>query len=157
MKRLNITLLIALLLNSFIYCQEDLAFVFSKSPSAIDISGIEESEINDHPLGINVAKKLKKFTDVYTYIEEGTPTQPVARTVVLKPSIYNSVFKVNRYYKKELKKGTLDIDEVTITFNDILNKGLYLYSEDTEEFEKYLQKQKKPEDIIKAFELIKFE
>lgn len=155
MKSIFITLFLAGILFP-VNSQTETEFYFDKNPSAINISDISDAEAGGHPMGIMVAKKLKKMESVYTYVEKGTPTAPADRIVVVKPAIYNSVLKLNRYYKKAIKNDAINLEEATQTFSQVLNKALYLYSEETGEFEKYLQKQKKPEKIIEAFALVKF-
>lgn len=136
--------------------QDDSKFIFFNNESALDVSGIDE-EFKSHPMGLEVAKKMELFKSRYTYVEEATPTSPSNRTIVVKPAIYNSIVKLNRYFKKEIKSGEKDVVAAKKEFLPCLDIALILYAEETDEFEDFLRKNKKPEDIVKVYQMVVLE
>ena len=71
------------------FAQEEVKFIFADNQSALDISSVEE--VKKHYLGEEVALKLELLKSRYTYVEPASPTSPGNKTIVLKPTIYNSV------------------------------------------------------------------
>lgn len=134
--------------------QEPTEFVFDVNPGALDISDFDGQQIKSNPMGNEVATKLSLLQSRFTYTEEGTPTSPTNRTIIIKPTIYNSVLKLNRYYKKQVKKGTKELGPATSEFLKYIDLALILYAERTEEFEDYLNKAGSAEEIIAAYDLI---
>lgn len=131
--------------------QDEIQFVFENNPSALDISSLTGDEYRNHPLGIEVSKKLELIKTRYTYIEPAGPTSPTDKTIVIKPVIYNSIIKLNRYFKKEIKNGNIQLSVAKEEFLNCINIALIIYADNTEEFEKYLRKAKKPDQILEAY------
>lgn len=152
--KISVILLLAVLAYVPAHTQETTVFVFDANPGALDISDFEGQQIKSNPLGNEVATKLELLQSRFTYVEEGTPTSPTNRTIIIKPTIYNSVLKLNRYYKKQVKKGAMELNSATNEFLKYIDLALILYAERTEEFEDYLNKAGKPEEIIAAYDLI---
>ncbi|MGD2034717.1 MAG: hypothetical protein PVF73_06665 [Bacteroidales bacterium] len=138
---------------SSVYSQEKTEFIFADNQSALDVSSVNK-DIRDPLMGMEVAKKMVLFKDRYTYVEAGTPASPSNRTIVLKPVIFNSIQKLNRHFKKQIKKGDMDPESARDFFLPCLDTALILYAEETEEFEDYLRKQKKPEEILDAYQRV---
>lgn len=154
--KISVILLLAVLLYSPIQAQEEEKFVFENSVSALDYSDVNLQQVKDHPLGREVAIKLTLINDRFTYVVEPTPTTPSSRTEVIKPAIYNSIQKLNRYYKKSVKKGVLEPDVARTEFLKYINYALILYGEDTDNFEHSLGKAKKIEDITALYNQIEW-
>ncbi len=133
------------------YAQDEEKFIFENNPSALDVSSITVNDQRGHPLGIEVSKKLELLKDRYTYIEPAGATTPTDKTIVIKPIIFNSIQKLNRYYKSAIKKGSIPIDVAKEEFLRCLDIALIIYADNTEEFEQYLRKAKKPEQILEAY------
>lgn len=151
--RLIVLISVALTIISPVFSQDDTEFIFTNNVSALDVSSVGD-DYKSHPMGVEVAKKMDLFKNRFTYIEPATPTSPSSRTVVLKPAIYNSIVKLNRYFKKEIKKGGMDKVAATDSFLKCLDIALILYAEETDEFEEFLRKSKSPEDIIEAYQKV---
>jgi len=147
-----VVIFMSLMLQSF--SQDNISFVFDDNPSALIVSSVTNNDLREHPLGLDVSKLLALLKQRYTYIEPGTPTSPHDKTIVIKPTIYNSIQKLNRYYKKEIKKDTLIQSSTRDDFLLCLKVALIIYSEDTEAFEDYLRTCKKPEQILEAYKLV---
>ncbi len=115
---------------------------------------IKEDELISHPLGDNIARKLHVLKETYTHIEKPTPTSPGEKTIIFKPSIYNSLQKLNRYYKKQVKDELISEEEARIKLNSYLDIALSVFVENTESFEDELRKAKSPDEISKVFSMV---
>ncbi len=133
------------------------AISYAYNANDLDISEVALSSSNNHPLGDEVAKKMVLFKDRYTYTEEATPTSPVAKTVIHKPTIFNAVQKVERSLKKGVKKDEIDADAATKQMVACLNVALICANLNTIEIEKRLKAAKTPEQIIDVFEAVVLE
>jgi len=136
--------------------QNEIAFVFDTNPTALDISLVASVDIREHPLGEEVAKKMELLKTRYTYIEPAGPTSPVDKTIVIKPAIYNSIVKLNRFYKSELKDEHLAFADAQKEMLKCLDIALMVYSENTEEFEQLLRKVKEPDEIVDVYNKVSF-
>jgi hypothetical protein len=116
---------------------------------------IDYSISGNHVLGSNVARKMLLLQETYTFVERGTLTAPGDKTIVKKADIYYAVKKLNVYYKKAVKVGTIDSKEAAVKLTAVIDKSYSMFYEDTKKFEEYIRTQKKPEDIQKAFDLVK--
>jgi hypothetical protein len=146
--------LILLNLTIYIQAQDSVHFDFKNNRNFLITAGIDPNDVKENPMGSEVAEKLVLLKDRYTYVQPAGPTSPVEKTVISKPVIYNSIQKLNRYYKKELKSETVDPDTARNEFLLCLNIALILHSENSEEFEKYLSKMSSPEEILSAYKLV---
>ena len=109
----------------------------SSSKSVIEFSVIpqdskeiaNEEDLEDHFLGREVAIKYLKFNNGYTYKAPIAPGNPAMKTMFRKPVVYESVLKVEKYLKKEVKKGDLTTEQAASEFGkvlDVANSTLYL-------------------------------
>ena len=143
-----------LFLTTHIPAQDSVHFIFRNNRNFLITVGVDPNDVKEHPLGTGVAEKLVLLKDRYTYIQPAGPTSPVEKTVISKPAIYNSLQKLNRYYKKELKSGTINVEKAKTEFTLCLDIALIIHSENTEDFEIYLDKMNKPEEILIAFQQV---
>jgi len=116
---------------------------------------IDYTNSGNHVLGSNVARKMLLLQETYTYVERGTLTAPGDKTIVKKGDIYYAVKKLNVYYKKAVKIGTIDPKEAAAKLTAVIDKSYSMFYEDTKKFEDFIRTQKEPEDIQKAFDLVK--
>ena len=66
---------------------------------------IDLSLVRSHKLGEDVALYLHLLEQEYTYITEAAPGSFSGRLVVQKPAIYNSIYRIDKYCRKLMKKG----------------------------------------------------
>ena len=157
-------LLVAYSLNSFAQeiCNDEnktdsikvYKFCFRYCVDEESLYSINDDELSDHPLGDYIARKLYLLKKTYTYIERPTPTSPGQKTIVTKPSIYNSLQKLNRHYKKQVKNGTISEEEARMKLNQYLDVAISIFIENTESFEDELRKAKKPDEISEVFSMV---
>jgi len=129
-------------------------FFYHYSVNKEALSSIDRSMLSDHPFGENIARKIYLLQDYYTYIEPPSPTSPGQKTIVVKPYIYNSLLKLNRYYKQQVKKGIISIESASHSLDHFLDIGLSIVSDDTALFEAELRKAKSPDQIISVFSMV---
>jgi hypothetical protein len=129
-------------------------FIYHYSVNKEALSSIDRSMLSDHPFGENIARKIYLLQDYYTYVEPPSPTSPGQKTIVVKPNIYNSLLKLNRFYKQQVKKGIITIESASRDLNRFLDIGLSIVSDDTALFEAELRKAKSPDQIISVFSMV---
>ncbi len=122
-------------------------FSFNFLEDRLDASGISEASIPGHYLGVDIAKKLELLKSTYTWKEEGTPNSPTSKTIVEKPAIYYSVKKLDKYYKKAIKKGEISEEEARDAFTKALDIALFIRYQETDAFESTLRTLKEESDI----------
>jgi len=154
MKNIFSTLIIVFFLSNNIFSQDSIPIVFEFSSKMLDISEVDQSGLKDHPLGVEVAKKLVLFNERYKRIVPATPTSPVEKTDILKPTIYNSIKKIDRYYTKGINKELIQVDSVRADFISCLNVVLICHSKNTILLEKRLKEAKTPEAMVEVYKSV---
>jgi len=129
-------------------------FIYRISFNQEDLYSIDKTLLADHPFGDLIARKLHLLQSLYTYIEPPTPTSPGEKTIVRKPTIYNTVLKLNRNLKKMVKKGITDKDKAATDLNQCLDVALSISADDTADFESELKKAKNMDQIIQVFKMV---
>lgn len=108
--------------------------------------------VDDHYLGFDIAKKMQLLRETYTYEEPPTATNPAPRTVVEKPAIYYSVKKIDKHFKKALRKDEITEDEARKQLDNILNIALNIRYQETGKLEEILWDIKRDEEeIVKLY------
>lgn len=127
----------------------------SSVPSVFDNNTIWKAE--EHEFGPRVACLKVLMEKYYITQEEVIPGDPMRRTIIKKPNIYNVTRKIEKYLKKEVKKGNIALDKATNDFTHILEVSLTIINEtDTETFEEAIDRNKKSiEDQINIFNQVK--
>lgn len=115
------------------------------------LSEIDHSFFQPHAFGEIVARKLYMVQDLYTYVEAATPTSPSEKTIVLKPNIYNSVLKLNRYYKKQVKKGLVKKEDAAKDLDYCLNVAISTVATQTDSLEADIRKAVDMNEIANIF------
>ncbi|MEQ8580596.1 MAG: hypothetical protein RIC30_21615 [Marinoscillum sp.] len=123
-------------------------FHFRAMEDKLDDSAIDLAFIRGHFMGEDVAKKLYLLRERYTWVEEESSTNPTPKTYIDKPAIYNSVKKLERYYKKGIKKGYIKEEMAIAEFQQILDIAIFIRNQQTAEFEDLLDQLKEEEQIV---------
>lgn len=155
MKTRFITLLLGLA-GIITYASGQDNFIFENSLRDTASFVQEDFALESHYLGEQMALKYTRMRKTYTYVTEGTPTQPSSQTIVTKPTIYYSLKKLNNYYKKQLKKGEIDTGTAVEELGWYFDVGFAIYPQNTDEFEEALKKAKKPDEIAGVFAQVEF-
>ena len=106
---------------------------------------------SDHYLGETFTQKFYALKEKYVWKPLATPTTPNPASVTEKPSIYNSLKKLDRHYKKQLKKGNASEDEIRENLAKAVAVCYSVRYEQTDELEKILWKTKDVSEIEKIF------
>ncbi|MCG8388837.1 MAG: hypothetical protein MJA30_25015 [Cytophagales bacterium] len=121
----------------------------------VDKSGEMEIEVPEyaqqHYLGEEFTKKFYALKEKYVYRPEASFNSPTPASITEKPSIYNSLKKLDKYYKKQLKKGTVQQEEVRASLSKALAVGYSIRYADTSDLETILWKTKDIAEIEKIF------
>lgn len=130
--------------------EEENPFEYSDRSDAI-----EEVEVpgffTKHWLGPEFTQRVYALRQEYVYMPEKTPTNPEPSLVTEKPVIYNAVKKLDRYYKKAMKKGRMTESDVREKLSTIYAVGYSLRYADTADLEKLLWTIKKEDELEKMF------
>ncbi|MFY0686862.1 MAG: hypothetical protein JXQ90_06840 [Cyclobacteriaceae bacterium] len=143
---ITMTALLFIALTSSVTAQD---FTFNYNMKELD----EVQQVNDikkHFLGEEVATKLQLLKETYTY-KEKDPISLSERTVVEKTAIYNSIKKLSKYYKKQLKTGTVTKEDATTQMVNALNIALNIRYQSTEELEDLLWDIKDPKQLTSLY------
>ena len=131
------------------YAQDDGMFLFT------DRSGEMEVEVpdyaNQHYLGDEFTQKFYALKEKYVYRPEASFNSPTPASITEKPSIYNSLKKLDKYYKKQLRKGMIQEDKVKASLSKALAVGYSIRYADTSDLEEILWKTKDIAEIEKIF------
>lgn len=149
MKRilLTATTVLAVIVAS---AQSDV-FTFMPVPRNLDDSQVDKSLVRDHFMGDEIAIKMQILKDSYTWMQPSDPTKPVPTQIVEKPNIYQNVRKIEKFYKKQIKDGSLTEEVAKDEFDKILNIAIYIRHQETEAFEEKLKSLKSEEEMVSLF------
>lgn len=126
-------------------------FEFRASTIDYDLNSISKDMIGEHFLGDQIARKLYLLDSKYTYQVEIVPGNPQTKTVIRKPVIYDAVRKIERYFRKSVKKGDVSIETATQEFNQVLDVTFNVLTADTDSFEKAIIKTNDANSVTNLF------
>ena len=125
-------------------------YSFKYDEDYLDESEIVEVDLKKHYLGDKISRKMLLLLNSYTWLEDPTPMSPSPRRIVEKYPIYNSVKRLNAYYKKKMKKEGLSHAEAEAKLSRAIDIALCIRYQNTVAFEEVLDQTKD----IKALENI---
>lgn len=115
-------------------------FEFNASSFEHDLSSVSTEMVGDHVFGKLISEKLFLLDAKYTYQAPIVPGNPQTKTIVRKPVVYDAVLKIERYLKKEVKKGEISMEEATNEFSKVLDVAFNVLTADTDSFERAINK-----------------
>lgn len=118
-----------------------------------DIQSLNASMVKDHMLGTPVAKRLHLLEESYTYYYK-SPGALSSRKVVQKPAIYNSLYDIEKYFRKNVRKALQDKATASEKMSNFLEIALILLYKETEEFEQSLKNCESEQALIDTFEKV---
>jgi len=127
------------------------AFYFNNNLERIKSIEVDYTKVPKHYLGYEIGSKMYLLDQTYTVIEEPSPVNPVEKTIVNKPAIFYSIKKLNKYYKRTIKKGDITEEQAKIKLNAYLDICLSIYNQETDLFEEALKNSKEDVDIVSVF------
>ncbi len=126
------------------------------SPSD-ELEGKRGGYFGTHQLGEDIQKKYDRFLKLYVKYESTGGAYATEKQIIFKKDIYNSVNKLDRYYKKALKKNLLDVEVIREEYGHILDVANEVRFYDTKQLEMLINTAKSEDQIIKYYKSIKFE
>lgn len=123
-----------------------------------EIPTVKATFEEEHFLGASLNAKWNTFIQTYTRVYDVSVGFSGSTVEVAKPAVYNAVQKVNKYYKKAVRKGTVPSEEALQKLNHILDCANVICMEnDTEAFETAIANAKTIEETIALFDHVKLE
>jgi hypothetical protein len=126
-------------------------FEFRTSLTDQQISELSPELAESHDLGEMVSKKFYLLDSKYTYEVALIPGNPQSKTMVRKPVIYDSVYKIEKYLKKSVKKDVISVENASTIMNKVLDIANCILTIDTIDFEKEINKRKNPQELTQLF------
>ena len=119
-----------------------------------DIQNRIKLESANHSLGEEIGSLKELIRKTYTSTTPIGPGNPGVRIMVKKPSLYNSVLAIDKYYKKRVKKEKSNTEILVKEYAEALKKAYMVFYEDTVDLENVLKNAKTKEDRVKIFKNI---
>lgn len=126
-------------------------FEFLASSNDADLSSVSKDMISEHVLGTLVSEKLYLLEAKYTYEVPIVPGNPQTRTMIRKPVIYDAVKKIERNFKKQVKKGEISTEVASREFNKVLDVAFNVLTAETISFEKAITETNDANSLINLF------
>lgn len=132
-------------------------FTFDYQEEKLDATEVFEGDLRRHPFGKSFSEKMLLLSQAYTYQEEATPLNPAPALNIEKLAIYNTVKRLNAYYKKNAKKGKIGEPEAKERLQKVLDIALCVRYQDTIKFEEALNNAKGLDDVAALYEATQLE
>jgi hypothetical protein len=131
--------------------------IFLNKNSSTENAGIKRgSFVGEHFFGDSVAMTSNTFEKLYVYYSMTTGAYPTERENILKPGIYKSVKKMEKYLIKSVKDGSISLQEGRTRYYSALLKAIKLKNYETSKVETELKSIKNPALIEELFKKISF-
>ena len=124
-------------------------FVFNLYSSAKETHTYEG---NTSFWGEVAGSKKEKVEEMYLYTTTIAPGNPGTKTIIRKPAIYNAVQKLEKFYRKKVRKGVYSEKEAESAFLKVLNVAEAAFPESTSEFEEKLKATNDIEQLALIFD-----
>ena len=150
MKKQNFIIGIFLLSALLVKSQNNAStFVFDTYIDQINIKDVKD--VSSHELGDSIACKLHIIENTFLIRYQTKVGLSNLELEVQKPDLLESVEKLNKYYRKAVKKGNILQNEASRMLSRYMDIAYTLFYEESTEFEKALSKAKTPEQIIALY------
>ncbi|NOU46112.1 MAG: hypothetical protein HOO86_03515 [Bacteroidales bacterium] len=126
-------------------------FEFQGFPREYELDQITTDIAGEHILGESIAKKLYLLDGKYTSQEAVVPGNPLTKTLISKPVIYDAVKRIEKHLKRKVKKGEMTVDSAFTIMNKVLDIALNIRVTDTEKFESELSSLNDNESRVDLF------
>ena len=105
-----------------------------------------------HFLGGELTAKWNTLVANYTHVYDVSVGFSDSGTEIVKPAIYNAVMKVNKHYKKALRRKQVSVEEAARELSHIFDcANVLCFEDDTRDFEASVSACDTPEDIVTLF------
>jgi len=110
-------------------------FEFKGYSRDYELDPITAEMAGEHLFGALIAKKLYLLESKYTYDEPVVPGNPLTKTIIRKPIIYDAVKRIDKQLKRKVKKNEISVETATSILNRVLDISLNIVATDTAIFE----------------------
>lgn len=118
------------------------------------LNDLDATYMRKHKLGQDIARLLHILEEEFTYVAEPEPGSFSGRLIVEKPLIYNSIYKLEKYFRTGVRKGRISEDIAKESFADYVRYSLVMLNRDSGSFETALAGAETPEDILLLYNRI---
>jgi len=112
------------------------------------------SDLRNHAFGEAFAKKMYLIEKNYTYTTEPAPGAFSGHVMIEKPTLYQSINKINKDYTKGVRKGTIDKTEAEHKLGHVLDVAILLCHQESSQIEHLLQKSDNVDQMLLVFDRI---
>ena len=155
MKKIISVLIICLFTNIVLKAQDtNVSFQFDTYIQKIDTDDVKDN--SSHELGDIIARKLHIIEKTFILRYETKVGFNNSEIEVQKPDLLESVEKLDKYYRKAVKKNVIDKSEAMTEFSNCLDIAYTIFYEESDDFEKALSKTKNAEDIKAIYQNTRF-
>lgn len=116
-----------------------------------ELGEIDTSFVRNHPIDMEVAKRIYLFEETYAYFSEAAPGTFSDQKVIHKPVIYKYVNKIEKYYRKQFRAGAIPREQASEQLCKILDTAIILFHYNTDKFEKALKDARSAADLQDLF------
>jgi len=122
-----------------------------------ELNSIEESDFRKHSLGDEIARRMYLLEKTFTYTAETVPGSFTGKRIIHKPVIYFSIFKIEKYFRQKVKNSAIEPEVAVKELSRYIDTAIFLYHENTVDFENALDESGKAEDQMATFQRVKLE
>ncbi len=122
-----------------------------------ELQSLDEGMVRNHLLGNDISKRLYFLEERYTGTTDAAPGSFSGHKITQKPIIYNSTYKMVKYFRKKVKKGILDKQTASEELRQYLDIALILLYENTGSLENALKETDSEEGIINVFRSVRIQ
>jgi hypothetical protein len=116
-----------------------------------EMTGMKDKLVESHFLGDEIARKVYLFKEMYGYLEPVAPGNSATKTIFRKPVISNSVKRIERYLKKQVKTGEIPVETARSEYNKVLDVALNIININTDNFEKRLTSASDAAELLNVY------
>jgi len=114
------------------------SFRFVASSFSEWLDKMPDEDVKADVFGKEIAKKRLLMNQMYLTKVAIAPGESATKTVFIKPEIYFSTKKIEKFLSKSLKNGKLTPELACNAYNKVLDVVINISNEDTDKFEKRL-------------------
>lgn len=129
-------------------------YFFDTYIQKIDTKDVKEH--SKHDLGEDIAKKLTVLENIFITRYDTKIGLSDSEIEIQKPDLLESVEKIDKHFKKKVKKKELNKNDATKELSRLLDIAYTLFYEESNEIETVLSKIKKAEDIVLLYNNLQF-
>ncbi len=158
MKKLSLIFLMLILLTATVAkANSTEKYLFESRPDLLNYDQENSTLVEDHFLGEEVAVRMFVFKNAYTFRPEPSPMDPSPPLDIEKYGIYNSVKKLNSFFKKGVRKGQITQENAIKRLSKAIDIAVQIRHQKTDEFEQVLREAKSLEQIEAVFSLVELQ